>query len=80
VRVELPGVVSVRDLLSGLIGVPAAILVAAGLGIVGVTLVSRVRRAEGRRPIRWAHLVLGVGILGAGLLLLQMEVSLVGLR
>jgi hypothetical protein len=70
----------VRDLLSGLIGVPAAILLAAGLGIVAVTLVSRVRRAAGRPPIRWAHLVFGLGLFGAGVLLLQLEVSLVGLR
>jgi uncharacterized membrane protein YhiD involved in acid resistance len=70
----------VRDLLSGLIGVPAAILVAAGLGIVAVTLLSRVRHAGGRPPIRWAHLVFGVGLLGAGVLLLDLEVSVVGLR
>jgi hypothetical protein len=70
----------VRDVLSGLIGVPAAILIAAGLGIAGVTLVSRVRRAEGRRPIRWAHLVLGLGLCGAGVLLLQLDVSVLGVR
>ena len=69
-----------RDLLSGLIGVPASVLLAAGLGIVAVTLVSRVRRAAGRQPIRWAHLVFGLGLFGAGVLLLQLEVSLVGLR
>jgi len=70
----------VRELLSSLIGVPAAILLAAGLGIVAVTLLSRVRRAAGRRPIRWAHLVLGVGLCGAGILLLQLDVSVVGVR
>jgi hypothetical protein len=70
----------VRDLLGSLLGVPAAILVAAGLGIVGVTLVSRVRRSEGRRPIRWAHLVFGAGLFGAGVLLLELEVSVLGLR
>jgi len=70
----------VRELLSSLIGVPAAILLAAGLGIVAVTLLSRVRRAAGRPPIRWAHLVLGVGLCGAGVLLLQLDVSLVGVR
>jgi hypothetical protein len=69
-----------RELLSSLIGVPAAILLAAGLGIVGVTLVSRVRRAPGRRPIRWAHLVLGVGLCGAGILLLELDVSVLGVR
>ena len=58
----------------------AAILIAAGMGIVGVTLLSRLRRAAGRRPIRWAHLALGVGFFGAGVLLLQLDVSVVGLR
>jgi len=70
----------VRDVLGGLIGVPAAILIAAGLGIAAVTLASRARRAEVRRPIRWAHLVLGLGLLGAGVLLLQLDVSVVGVR
>lgn len=69
-----------RDVLSSLIGVPAAILLAAGMGIVGVTLVSRLRRAAGRRPIRWAHLFLGVGFFGAGILLLQLDISVVGVR
>jgi hypothetical protein len=69
----------VHELLSSLIGVPAAILLAAGMGIVGVTLLSRVRRAAGRPPIRWAHLVLGLGLCGAGILLLQLDISVVGL-
>jgi len=69
----------VHELLSSLIGVPAAILLAAGMGIVGVTLLSRVRRAAGRMPIRWAHLVLGLGLCGAGILLLQLDISVVGL-
>ena len=68
-----------HELLSSLIGVPAAILLAAGMGIVGVTLLSRVRRAAGRTPIRWAHLVLGLGLCGAGILLLQLDISVVGL-
>jgi hypothetical protein len=53
-------------------------LIAAGLGIVAVTLISRVRRRPGRPPIRWAHLVLGVGITGAGLLLLQASLAVGG--
>ncbi|MFN2568971.1 MAG: hypothetical protein ABR564_05145 [Candidatus Dormibacteria bacterium] len=69
-----------RDLLGGLLGVPATILIAAGLGIIGVTLVSRARRRPGRPPIRWAHLVLGVGLTGAGSLLLQADVSLILVR
>jgi hypothetical protein len=39
-----------------------------------------VRRTAGRRPIRWAHLVLGIGLCGAGILLLQLDVSVVGVR
>lgn len=65
-----------RDLLSSLVGVPAAMLIAAGLGIVAVTLVSRVRRRPERPPIRWAHLVLGLGLTAAGLLLLQGAIAL----
>ncbi|HET9050120.1 MAG TPA: hypothetical protein VFO60_00355 [Candidatus Dormibacteraeota bacterium] len=67
-----------RDLLASLVGVPAAILIAAGLGIIVVTLVSRVRRRPGRPPIRWAHLVLGVGLTGAGLLLLRAGIAIGG--
>ena len=66
-----------RDLISGLLGVPATILVAAGLGIAGVTVVSRVR---GRRepPMRWSHGALGVVVLVAGFLLLWLDVGVVG--
>ncbi|HZS13050.1 MAG TPA: hypothetical protein VFC09_00495 [Candidatus Dormibacteraeota bacterium] len=69
-----------HDLLSSLIGVPAVILLAGGLGIVAVTLLSRVRRRQDREPIRWAHLVFGVGLTGAGTLLLQLDVALIGVR
>jgi len=64
-----------RDLLASLLGVPAAILVAAGLGIIGVTLVSRLRVRRGGRPIRWAHLVLGVALSGVGVLLLRAGIA-----
>lgn len=68
-----------RTLLGSLLGVPAAILLAAGLGIVAVTLVSQLRGGGRReRPIRWAHLVLGLGITGAGVLLLYTDVALIG--
>jgi hypothetical protein len=70
----------VSDLYGSLLGVPATILVAAGLGIIGVTLLSRLRRRAGRPPIRWAHLVFGVGLTGAGVLLLQLDVALVGVH
>ncbi|HEV7677307.1 MAG TPA: hypothetical protein VGQ42_01920 [Candidatus Dormibacteraeota bacterium] len=69
-----------HELLSSLLGVPAVILLAAGMGIVAVTLVSRVRARADRRPIRWAHLVFGVGLTGAGTLLLQLDISLVGVH
>ncbi|HXA27246.1 MAG TPA: hypothetical protein VN193_00720 [Candidatus Angelobacter sp.] len=69
-----------HELLSSLIGVPAVILLAAGLGIVAVTVLSRVRVRPGRPPIRWAHLVFGVGLTGAGALLLQLDVAVVGVR
>lgn len=64
-----------RDLFASLIGVPAAILLAAGLGIVGVTLLSRLRARRGGRPIRWAHLVLGVALSGFGVLLLRAGIA-----
>jgi hypothetical protein len=69
-----------RELLSSLIGVPAVILLAAGLGIIAVTALSRVRPRPGRPPIRWAHLVFGVGLTGAGTLLLQLDVALMGVH
>ncbi|HEX4756291.1 MAG TPA: hypothetical protein VH661_11170 [Candidatus Dormibacteraeota bacterium] len=68
-----------RDLLSSLLGVPATILIAAGLGLAGVTVVSR---ARGRRepPIRWVHLALGVAIFVAGGLVMVLDVAVVGVR
>lgn len=68
------------DLLGSLLGVPAVILLSGGLGIIAVTLISRLRRRAGRQPIRWAHLVFGVGLTGAGVLLLQLDVALVGVH
>jgi hypothetical protein len=67
----------VRSLAGSLLGVPAAMLLAAGLGIVAVTLVSRARGRRAR-PIRWAHLVLGLGMAAAGVLLLYTDVALIG--
>ena len=68
-----------RDLLGSLIGVPATILIAAGLGLGGVTVVSRLR---GRRdpPIRWVHFALGMALLVAGSLLMVLDVNVVGVR
>ena len=69
-----------HELLSSLIGVPAVILLAAGLGIVAVSVLSRVRTRPGRQPIRWAHLVFGVGLTGAGTLLLQLDIAVIGVH
>jgi hypothetical protein len=69
----------VRDLLSSLLGVPATILIAAGLGLAGVTVVSRARRRR-EPPIRWVHLALGVAIFAAGCLVMLLDVAVVGVR
>lgn len=72
--------VAMHDLLSSLLGVPAVILLSGGLGIVVVTLASRLRTRPGRTPIRWAHLIFGVGLTGAGTLLLQLDLVVLGVR
>jgi hypothetical protein len=69
----------VRELLSSLIGVPATILIAAGLGLAGVTVISRARRRRDP-PIRWIHLVLGMALFIAGGLLMLLDVAAVGVR
>jgi hypothetical protein len=69
----------VRDLLGGLLGVPATILVAAGLGLAGVTIISRARRRRDP-PIRWVHLALGMVLFVAGLLVMFFDVAVVGVR
>jgi hypothetical protein len=68
-----------RDLLGGLLGVPATILIAAGLGLAGVTIVSRSRRRRDP-PIRWGHLALGLVLLVAGGLVMFLDVAVVGVR
>jgi hypothetical protein len=69
----------VRDLLGGLVGVPATILIAAGLGLAGVTIISRARRRR-EPPIRWAHLALGLLLFVAGGLVMLFDVAVVGVR
>ena len=66
-----------RALLSSLVGVPATVLIAAGMGLAGVTVVSRVR---GRRepPMRWRHSVLGLVILACGVGLMLLDIAVVG--
>jgi hypothetical protein len=70
-----------QGVLGALIGVPATMLIAGGLGVAGVTLWSRwggfltQRRGE---PIRWGHLVLGVVMFLAGAGLIWGEILLFG--
>ncbi|MBJ7608614.1 MAG: hypothetical protein JF887_04165 [Candidatus Dormibacteraeota bacterium] len=66
-----------RALLGSLLGVPATILIAAGLGVAGVTVVSRARRRR-HPPIRWVHLGLGVLLFVAGCVLMFLDVSVIG--
>lgn len=66
-----------RSLISGLIGVPAVILLAAGLGIMVVTVVGWVQR-QGSGQIRWAHFFLGVGFCGSGVVLLILDMQVFG--
>jgi hypothetical protein len=68
----------VRGVLSALIGVPATVLVAGGLGLVGVTIYSCIFGRGNREPIRWAHLGLGVLMFGVGVLLVDVEIILFG--
>jgi hypothetical protein len=67
----------VRDVLGALLGVPATILVAGGLGLVGVTIYSRIFQTR-REPIRWAHLGLGFVLFAVGVLLVGLEILLFG--
>jgi hypothetical protein len=67
----------VRALLSSLLGVPATILIAAGLGLAGVTVASRVRRRR-EPPIRWVHLCLGMVLFAAGAALMLLDVAVIG--
>jgi hypothetical protein len=69
----------VNSLVSSLIGVPATILIAAGLGLAGVTLVSRARNRR-EPPIRWVHLALGILLFVAGGLVMLFDVAVVGVR
>jgi hypothetical protein len=67
-----------NGVLGALLGVPATILVAGGLGLIGVTIYSRLVRRKGKEPIRWAHLGLGAFLFGLGVALLWIEVVAVG--
>ena len=52
-------------------------LVAGGLGLIGVTIFSRLFSTR-RGPIRWSHLGLGLVMLVVGALLVELEIVLVG--
>ena len=67
-----------QQVLGALMGVPATMLVAGGLGLVGVTVYSRLFARTDRAPIRWAHLTLGVVMFVAGALLIEGEILLFG--
>ncbi len=68
-----------RELLGALLGVPAAIAISGGIGLVGVTLWLRVRPRPGQPPVRWAHLLLGLAMFGAGAALLGIDITVIGL-
>jgi hypothetical protein len=67
-----------QGVIGALLGVPATILVAGGLGLIGVTIYSRLVRRKGKEPIRWAHLGLGAFLFAMGVALLWVEVVAVG--
>ena len=67
-----------RALVGSLIGVPATILVAGGLGLMVVTLYTHLVRRPGREPIRWRHMALGLVFLALGVLLLEVELIVAG--
>jgi hypothetical protein len=68
-----------NGVLGAFIGVPATMLVAGGLGIIGLSIYTRViGTRRGRRPIHWGHVTLGTAMFGVGVLLVWLEVVTVG--
>jgi hypothetical protein len=68
-----------NGVLGAVIGVPATMLVAGGLGIVGLSIYTRViGTRRGRRPIHWGHVSLGTVMFAVGVLLIWLEVVTVG--
>jgi hypothetical protein len=74
----VPYACRVQALFGSLLGVPATILIAGGLGLMIVTPYTHVVRRSGRTPIRWRHLGLGLLLLAVGVVLLEVEVLVVG--
>jgi hypothetical protein len=70
-----------KQVLGTVIGVPAAALVAGGLGLVGSTLWARwggfLTQRQGER-IRWGSLLFGVGLFVAGAAAIWGDVVLLG--
>ena len=49
-----------NGVLGAFIGVPATMLVAGGLGIIGLTIYTRlIGTRRGKRPVHWGHMALG---------------------
>ena len=68
-----------QGVLAALIGVPATILVAGGLGIIGVSLYLRlIGNRKGKEPIHWGHMAFGAFLFAVGVLLLWVEVVTIG--
>ena len=68
-----------QQVLGALIGVPATILVAGGLGLVGLTIWNRIsplRREP--QPMRWGQVGLGFVMFVIGALLVEAEILLFG--
>jgi hypothetical protein len=68
-----------NGVLSAFIGVPATMLVAGGLGIIGLSIYTRViGTRRGRRPIHWGHVALGTVMFALGVVLVWVEVITFG--
>ena len=68
-----------NGVLGAFIGVPATMLVAGGLGIIGLSIYTRViGTRRGKRPIHWGHVSLGAVMFALGVLLVWVEVITVG--
>jgi len=69
----------VQQVLGAVIGVPATVLVAGGLGLVGLTVWNRLsplRREP--QPMRWSQVAVGLLMFVIGALLVEAEILLFG--
>ncbi|GEM_PF-2081686 len=68
-----------NGVLGAVIGVPATMLVAGGLGIIGLSIYTRlIGTRRGKRPIHWGHVTLGTVMFALGVVLVWVEVITVG--